>query len=97
MGLLIDPIPNSPHHNVMRIVWQTVGRITNKILGVKGFKDLKTLLDIKSKHTGFSMWEIWWQWVCLLYICHIYVNLTLYTLTSVSIFSIFFCTHFLSY
>ena len=49
IGLLIDLIPNSPHYNIMRIVWQTVRRITNEILGVKGFKDLKTHLDSKSK------------------------------------------------
>ena len=49
IGLLIDLIPNSPHFNIMRIVWQTVRRITNEILGVKGFKDLKTHLDSKSK------------------------------------------------
>ena len=36
IGLLIDLIPNSPHYNIMRIVWQTVRRITNEILGVKG-------------------------------------------------------------
>ena len=35
MGLLIDLIPNSPT-NIMRIVWQTVRRIYNEILGVKG-------------------------------------------------------------
>ena len=35
MGLLIDLIPNSPT-NIMRIVLQTVRRITNEILGVKG-------------------------------------------------------------
>ena len=49
IGLLIDLIPNSPHYNIMRIVWQTVRRITNEILGVKGFKDLKTHFDRKSK------------------------------------------------
>ena len=35
MGLLIDPISNSPT-NIMRSIWQTVRRITNEILGVKG-------------------------------------------------------------
>ena len=35
-GLLVDWIPNSPNLNITRTIWQTVGRITNKILGVKG-------------------------------------------------------------
>ena len=35
MGLLVDPIPNS-RVNTIRIVWQTVRRIINEILGVKG-------------------------------------------------------------
>ena len=36
MGILNDPIPSSPLTNIRRIVWQTVRRITNEILGVKG-------------------------------------------------------------
>ena len=35
MGLLIDPIPNSPA-NIMGIIWQTIRRIANEILGVQG-------------------------------------------------------------
>ena len=35
MGLLIDPIPNSPA-NIMGIIWQTIRRIVNEILGVQG-------------------------------------------------------------
>ena len=35
MGLLIDPVPNSPKkYNENH--WQTVKRITNEIVGVKG-------------------------------------------------------------
>ena len=33
-GLLVDPTSNSPK-KIVRILWQTVGRITNKILGVE--------------------------------------------------------------
>lgn len=36
MGLLIDLIQNSLS-NITGIVWQKVGRIAKKILGVKGF------------------------------------------------------------
>ena len=36
-GLLVDPTPNS-QTNITRTIWQTVRRITNEILGVKGFK-----------------------------------------------------------
>ena len=43
MELLIDPIPNSPT-NIIRIVWQTVRRITNEILGVEGLKATHFLL-----------------------------------------------------
>ena len=39
MGLLIDPV-QILQSKVMRIVWQTVRRITNEILGVKGLKEL---------------------------------------------------------
>ena len=35
MGLLIDPIPDSPNQH-MRIIWQTERRITNEVLGVRG-------------------------------------------------------------
>ena len=35
MGLLIDPIPDSPNKH-MRIIWQTERKITNEILGVRG-------------------------------------------------------------
>ena len=35
MGLLIDPY-QILQTNIIRIVWQTVRRITNEILGVKG-------------------------------------------------------------
>ena len=31
----IDLIPNSPN-NIVKIIWQTVRRITNEISGVKG-------------------------------------------------------------
>ena len=34
-GLLVDPTPNS-QTNITRTIWQTVRRITNEILGVKG-------------------------------------------------------------
>ena len=34
-GLLIDPIPIL-QTNITRTIWQTVRRITNEILGVKG-------------------------------------------------------------
>ena len=34
-NLLIDPVPNFPT-NKMKIIWQTVRRITTPILGVKG-------------------------------------------------------------
>ena len=43
MGLLIDLIPNSPT-NIIRIVWQTVRRITNEFLGVEGLKATHFLL-----------------------------------------------------
>ena len=43
MELLIDPIPNSPT-NIIRIVWQTVRRITNEILGVEGLEATHFLL-----------------------------------------------------
>ena len=33
-GLRVDPIPNSPI-KIISILWQTVGRITNEILGVE--------------------------------------------------------------
>ena len=33
-GLLVDSIPNSPNPQ-LQIVWQTVRRITNLILGIK--------------------------------------------------------------
>ena len=39
MGLLTDPVQIF-QSKVMRIVWQTVRRITNEILGVKGLKEL---------------------------------------------------------
>ena len=39
MGLLIDPV-QILQSKVMRIVWRTVRRITNEILGVKGLKEL---------------------------------------------------------
>ena len=39
MGLLIDLV-QILQSKVMRIVWQTVRRITNEILGVKGLKEL---------------------------------------------------------
>ena len=45
MGLLIDPISNSP--NIMIIIWQT-GRNTNEILGVKGLSTLH-IITIKVK------------------------------------------------
>ena len=32
MGLLTDLIPNSPNLNIMRVIWQTVRRITSEIL-----------------------------------------------------------------
>ena len=35
MGLLIDLIPNSPA-KIMGIIWQTIRRIANEILGVQG-------------------------------------------------------------
>ena len=35
MGLQIDPNPIL-QTNIMRIIWQTVRRITNEIMGVKG-------------------------------------------------------------
>ena len=34
-GLLVNSLPNFPI-NITRIIWQTVMRITNEILGVKG-------------------------------------------------------------
>ena len=37
-GLLVDPIPTLQTNMVIRIVWQKVRRITNKILGVGLFK-----------------------------------------------------------
>ena len=46
MGLLIDPISNSP--NIMIIIRQTVGRNTNEILGVKGLSTLH-IITIKAK------------------------------------------------
>ena len=39
MGLLIDLV-QILQSKVMRIVWQTVRRIINEILGVKGLKEL---------------------------------------------------------
>ena len=33
-GFLVDPIPNFPKY-IIRIVWQTVRRITKEILGLK--------------------------------------------------------------
>ena len=33
-GLLVDSIPNSPNPQ-LKIVWQTVRRMTNLILGIK--------------------------------------------------------------
>ena len=36
MGLLTNPIPKILQINIMRIIWQTVKRITSEILGVKG-------------------------------------------------------------
>ena len=39
MGLLIDLV-QILQSKVMRIVWQTVRRIANEILGVKGLKEL---------------------------------------------------------
>ena len=39
MGLLIDLIPNSTNYYYdCGIIWQTVRRITNEILGVKGLR-----------------------------------------------------------
>ena len=37
MGLLIDPI-KILQTNIIRIIWETVRRISNEILGVKGLK-----------------------------------------------------------
>ena len=44
--------------NIMRIVWQTVRRITNEILGVKGL----TLLLPSSKHQSFFLSFILFSW-----------------------------------
>ena len=37
MGLLIDPI-KILQTNIISIIWETVRRISNEILGVKGLK-----------------------------------------------------------
>ena len=44
MGLLIDLIPNSPA-KIMGIIWQTIRRIANEILGVQGLNLLFTWSD----------------------------------------------------
>ena len=55
MGLLIDLIPNSPT-NIIRIVWQTVRRITNEFLGVEvksyTFLVVFTLMSPSALHTS---------------------------------------------
>ena len=84
--------------DIITIVWQTVRRITNEILGVTGLRVLRWTTEIRS-------------WLCYREIIANTVRCisgrnwllrnfqlhysTLYTLTSVCIFSILFSIHFL--
>ena len=51
MGLPIDPLNQILQTNIMRIIWQTVRRITNEILGVKG-------LTLSQKISGSNLGQV---------------------------------------
>ena len=40
--------------NIMRIVWQTVRRIANEILGVKGLKVLKLIFYVNDQQVSWT-------------------------------------------
>ena len=46
---LVDSLPNS-QKNIVRIIWQTVRRINNDILGVKGLKCYHGVFSLFTNH-----------------------------------------------
>ena len=84
--------------DIITIVWQTVRRITNEILGVTGLRVLRWTTEIRSwpcYHTigaNTVRYMSGRNWL----LCNFQLHyLTLYTLTSVCIFSILLSIHFL--
>ena len=45
--------------NLMRIVWQTVRRIANEILGVKGLKVLKLIFYVNDQQVSWTQIKRW--------------------------------------